>query len=100
MPLKKIRYLLKTKGGLRQVSSYHQSKGYCPVLRSCNKAVANLFPHTAEPSSATRTGQCLLDCKHSVTEWAAARVRFILRGDSPADDGAAFIDLYAPKSNI
>jgi len=29
---------------------------------SCNKAVANVFPHKAEPSSATRTGQYLLDC--------------------------------------
>jgi len=29
---------------------------------SCNKAVANVFPHKAEPSSATRTGQYLSDC--------------------------------------
>jgi len=29
---------------------------------SCNKAVANVFPHKAEPSSATKTGQYLLDC--------------------------------------
>jgi len=29
-------------------------------FRSCNKAVANVFPHKAEPSCATRTGQCLL----------------------------------------
>jgi len=31
-------------------------------LWSWNKAVANVFPHKAEPSSATRTGQHLLDC--------------------------------------
>jgi len=29
---------------------------------SCNKAVTNVFPHKAEPSSAFRTGQYLLDC--------------------------------------
>ena len=29
---------------------------------SCNKAVTNVFPHKAEPSSATRTGQYILDC--------------------------------------
>jgi len=29
-------------------------------FRSCNKAVANVFPHKAEPSCATRTGQYLL----------------------------------------
>ena len=28
---------------------------------SCNKAVANAFPHKAEPSCATKTGQYLLD---------------------------------------
>jgi len=28
---------------------------------SCNKAVANVFLHKAEPSSATGTGQYLLD---------------------------------------
>ena len=33
---------------------------------SCNKAVANVFPHKAEPSSATRTGQYLLDCYYLV----------------------------------
>jgi len=29
---------------------------------SCNKAVAKVFPHKAELSIATRTGQYLLDC--------------------------------------
>ena len=29
-------------------------------FRSCNKAVVNVFPHKAEPSCATRTGQYLL----------------------------------------
>jgi len=29
---------------------------------SCNKAVAIVFPHKAEPSSAARTGQYFLDC--------------------------------------
>jgi len=29
---------------------------------SRNKAVAYVFSHQAEPSSATRTGQCVLDC--------------------------------------
>jgi len=28
-------------------------------FRSCNKAVVNVFPHKAEPSCATRTGQYL-----------------------------------------
>jgi len=28
---------------------------------SCNKASANVFPHKTEPSSATRTGQYILD---------------------------------------
>jgi len=32
---------------------------------SCNKAVAYVFPHEAEPSSATRTGQYLLDCYYN-----------------------------------
>jgi len=31
---------------------------------SCNKAVANVFPHKAEPSSVIRTGQYLLDYKY------------------------------------
>jgi len=29
---------------------------------SCNKTVANVFPHRVEPSSVTKTGQYLLDC--------------------------------------
>jgi len=32
------------------------------LLWSCNKAVAYVFPYKAEPSSATRMGQNLLDC--------------------------------------
>jgi len=29
---------------------------------SCDKVVAYVFPHKAEPSSAIRTGQYILDC--------------------------------------
>ena len=48
--------------------SVNEKHPYCTIspkgivqFWSCNKAVANVFPHKAEPSSATRTGQYLLD---------------------------------------
>ena len=39
----------------------YQSKRYVQFW-SCNKAVAYVFPHRVEPSSAIRTGQYLLNC--------------------------------------
>jgi len=41
-------------------------------FRSCIKAVVNIFPHKAEPSCATRTGQYLLE------RWYDERVRLVL----------------------
>ena len=40
-------------------TEYYQSKRYCPVL----KAVANVFPHKPEPSSATRIRQYLFEAQ-------------------------------------
>jgi len=53
-------YAMKNSYPLEGYETYYQSKGI-DQFWPCNKAVANVFPHKAEPSSATTPGQYLLD---------------------------------------